>query len=369
MTLETYAESHVDQAVLLQPLGREPPAITPANVRWLWDKRVPLGMQSAMIGMPGQGKSTLAILIAAQITKGELRGHLFGEPSHVLLISYEDVKEVRLRPMAEAAGADLDRLDFLHCRKTGYVIDLASQLGRIEEIVTETNARLLVIDPLVAGLPSDKIDSHRDQSVRAVLAPIAALAEKHDLAVLTLGHFSKGAMSALLGTGGSIGFVGAPRSILVFGVDPRDGADKHRDRVLAHAKSNVGKLQTSLEVKIVGDFIGDVEYGETSIEVPNLIETSRAEIGNSCDVYADDLVREKSADTPRKQAMRFLRELLSDGPHRAKEVIELAQDAGIPKRTLDRAKDDLGVKSVQKGREWWWELPVEPEEEEEEDES
>ena len=59
-------------------------------------------------------------------------------------------------------------------------------------------------------------------------------------------HFSKSAVSALLGAGGSVGFVAAARSILVFGVDPNDeqGA-RGPKRVLAHAKCNVGRLQRS----------------------------------------------------------------------------------------------------------------------------
>ena len=39
---------------------------------------------------------------------------------------------------------------------------------------------------------------------------------------------------------------------------------------------------------------------------------------------------------------------LADGPHRAREVLELAEEADISKNTLYRAKDELGVDSFQK---------------------
>ena len=105
------------------------------------------------------------------------------------------------------------------------------------------------MDPLVAGLPRGEINSHRDQDVRLVLAPLAALAVRRDLAKVLTMNSSKSATSALIGAGGSIAFVGAARSILVFGTDPNDerGAEGPK-RILAHAKCNVGRLQKSRQV-------------------------------------------------------------------------------------------------------------------------
>jgi putative DNA primase/helicase len=329
--------------------------VAPANVRWLWRNWIPLCMQTALVGMPGFGKSTFANKIAAQTTRGELDGDLYGEPADALIISYEDVIAERLRPMAEAAGADLDRVHFLRCRETGRVIDLTTQLPLIEELTVEYQARLLVIDPLVAGLPHGQIDSHKDQSVRSALAPLIALAERRDLALLTIAHPSKANMSALLAHGGSMGFVGAPRSILIFGPDPNHEQGAHgRARVLAHAKSNVGKLQRSRQVGIMPHVLDP--FGAR-------IETSVAVIGDDCEISADELVHpDRRAASPRVRAERFLRELLADGPHKADEVISLAADADISERTLRRAKSELGVRALQKPvRVWWWELPPEDE--------
>lgn len=177
-----------------------------------------------------------------------------------------------------------------------------------------------------------------------------ALAEQRDIALLTTGHFSKGAMSALMGSGGSIGFVGAPRSILAFGPDPRPDAAPHA-RVLAHAKSNVGRLQGSRDVSVIAKFIADG------------IETSCAVMGDECDVSADDLVQvNHREESPVVRAEKFLRELLADGPHRAQEVYDLAEDSDIALRTLKRAKRDLDVDSFRRpdsdGKSvWWWALP------------
>jgi len=118
-------------------------------------------MQTTLIGQPGFGKTSLAMNRSAEITCRMLEGNLYGSPADVLVISNEDVIAQRLRPMAEAAGADLDRVHFVKCEQTGYVIDLTSQLPRIEELVIEHDARMLVIDPLVAGLPAGKVNSFR----------------------------------------------------------------------------------------------------------------------------------------------------------------------------------------------------------------
>ncbi len=304
-------------------------------------------MYSTLVGMPGFGKTTLAMSIAAQVTRGELDGDLAGQPSPVLFISYEDVIEVRLRPMAEAHGADLDRLMFLKAACVGDVLDLTTKLAVIERRIVEHGARMVIVDPLVAGLPNGKVDTHRDQSVRSVLAPLIGLTEPHDIALFSTGHFGKGAMSALMGTGGSIAFVGAPRSILAFGPDPRPDAAPHA-RVLAHVKSNVARLQDSRDVSVIETFISDG------------VGTTRAVMGDENDVHADDLVQvNHREESPVIRAEKFLRDLLADGPHRAQEVFDLAEESGIAVRTLKRAKRDLDVDSFRRpdsgGKSvWWW---------------
>jgi putative DNA primase/helicase len=346
--------------------------IEPANVRWVWRGWVPLGMLSLLLGLPGRGKSTLAEQLAADVTCGRLDGTLSGKPSNVLVISYEDAIAETLVPRLLAAEADLARVEFVACKDVGQVLDLTRHLPEIERRAAEREVKLLVVDPLVAGLPRQDVNTHREGDVRSVLAPLAAMASSQDLSVLSTMHFSKSAVSALLGAGGSIGFVGAARSIVVFGVDPRDdqGATGPK-RVLAHAKCNVGRLQKSREVSLT-EFVID-PFGKC-------ITTSRVELGEQCDVSADDLVRDTSEQkvSPRMAARKFLRELLADGPHRAKEVLELAEDDDISKNTLYRAKDDLGIDSFQRKTEdgkpeWWWLMPEEQEppslaEDEEEDE-
>jgi hypothetical protein len=60
-------------------------------------------------------------------------------------------------------------------------------------------------------------------------------------------------------------------------------------------------------------------------------------------------------------AVRFLQEQLAIGPAQRQTLLELAGQAGISFRTLERAKVQLGVLSQQRreaGRNaWYWRLP------------
>jgi len=62
-----------------------------------------------------------------------------------------------------------------------------------------------------------------------------------------------------------------------------------------------------------------------------------------------------------REAKDFLRDRLSAGPVNSADIIDEARQEGIAKRTLDRAKKDLRIKSrKQRGSPdgtWVWELP------------
>lgn len=60
--------------------------IVPANVTWVWDGRIPRGVLSLRVGMPGWGKSTLAYDLSARVTRGQLRR----SPANVLIATSED---------------------------------------------------------------------------------------------------------------------------------------------------------------------------------------------------------------------------------------------------------------------------------------
>jgi hypothetical protein len=133
-------------------------AIRREAVEWLELGRVPLGMVTVLGGIGGLGKSTLTCLWAAR------------NAGVTLIATAEDSPETTVRPRLEAAGADLDRVHFVLVRTpdgTEDGIAIPDDVSQLDELVTETTASLVVVDPLVAHLPG-RVDAHRDQMCAAL---------------------------------------------------------------------------------------------------------------------------------------------------------------------------------------------------------
>lgn len=332
--------------------------VRPQSVHWLWRGWLPLGTVSLLVGREGLGKSQILVDRVARLSRGELEGDLSGEPATALVASAEDAIAQVLVPRLIAAGADLERVAFVSVgsEATGGTLALPDDIDAIARRAVETAARLIVIDPLVAYIPGST-NTWRDQHVRRVLAPLAALAEACDLAVLGVMHLNKDqAKDALARVGGSVGFTAAARSVLLLGRDPADEeGDRGSRRVLAHAKCNLAPLAGSLAIRIEGRRIGD-----TDVDAP--IETSCAVFVGESAVGADDLVRHRDSDerSAEDAASDFLLAELDDGELAVVELKRRAEDAGLSWRTIERAKARLGIKARKEGRQWLWPLPTPP---------
>src|SRR5262249_4495447 len=117
-------------------------------------------------------------------------------------------------------------------------------LTAIEAAIVQSDAKLVIIDPLMAYL-SPETNSYRDQDMRRILAPITRLAERTGAAIVTVRHFAKGqTANVLYRGGGSIGIIGAARVGLVVAPDPEDIEGPRR--ILAVAKSNAGMKPPAL---------------------------------------------------------------------------------------------------------------------------
>lgn len=138
------------------------------------------------------------------------------DPRSVVLLTAEDGIADTVRPRLDAAGADVDRV-FVFSGvvdpETGTVREpsLPGDLERIEKIVVENDAALVIVDVLSAFLHGS-VDSYRDQDVRGARMPLARLAERTGATVVVLRHLSKsGGANPLYRGGGSIGIIGAAR--------------------------------------------------------------------------------------------------------------------------------------------------------------
>ena len=345
------------RAAAAQPAGlvvRRASEIDVEQVAYLVPDRVPLGALTLLVGDPGLGKSTVTAEWAAGTTTGR-----YGEPATVLVANAEDSAAHVTVPRLAAAGADLERVEFFafsdeHGERP---VTLPDDVPAIEAHAIRAGARLVVIDPLNAHL-SDQTSTHRDHSVRRALAPLAAMAE-HGIAIVVVAHLNKAqGTDAIYRVGGSIGLVGAARSVLLLARDPDDpdGEDGDR-RALAHAKSNWGKLAPTLVY----------QHEPATVTVRGrTVETHRlAEIGES-EIDGRGLLGASHEDPPatkRERAVELLADVLADGEwHRMKEIEAAAGRADISRRVLYRAADEVGIERERRGfpAVAWWRLPVVP---------
>lgn len=254
----------------------------------------------------------------------------------MVILSAEDSLADTVRPRFDAAGGDPEKAVALSTvpdsKGTERQLSIPQDLATIESAIGRVGAILVIIDPLMAFLSGD-VNSFRDQDVRRALAPLAQLAEKTGAAVVVVRHLNKAVGgNALYRGGGSIGIVAAARSALLVAKHPEDD-DR---RVLAPLKSNLGKTSTSLVFSL-----GDAEGGTVRVQWRG--ETS---YGAATLLSAGAGSHKLSA---REEAKEFLREVLASGPVPSADVEEEANAAGISKRTLDRARQELGVVANQLG--------------------
>jgi RecA/RadA recombinase len=334
--------------------------VEPEVVTWVWPGYLPAGKLVVLDGDPSVGKSTLVLDIGARVSAcREMPDGSIGWEGVVVIMSAEDGLADTIRPRLDAAGADIERvIAITEVADKGDVFRpprIPDDVARLEMLVTEHHAVLVIIDVLVAYLSSET-NSYRDQDVRQALAPLAKMAEKTGCCVVVLRHLRKGSSSsAIYAGGGSIAIVGAARVGLMAAFDPDDEELddlNERRRVLAVVKNNIGKMAPSLSYRIVED---------------RTFGTSRIEWLGPATHRADDLVDREHRDDERNDKEAFLRDLLTDGPVPVNDVEKAANDAGgWTLKQLRKPLRRIGGRSRHEGnpadgdrQQWVWTLDKE----------
>jgi DNA repair protein RadA/Sms len=189
--------------------------VQPEPVQWLWPGRIPLGKITILQGDPGLGKSTLALDIASRISRNlpmpDDSVSALSEPAAAFLMSAEDGLSDTIRPRLDAVGADQHRISV---PKDQYFL-VPRDADRIRDAVSQTNAKLVILDPLAAFLDGS-VNSWNNQHVRRALSPLAQVAEQTGAAILLLDHLNKRSGIAAIQRGsGSIAFNAAARCVLL----------------------------------------------------------------------------------------------------------------------------------------------------------
>ena len=329
--------------------------LTPEPYRWLWQYWLAMGKLHILAGAPGQGKTTIALAMAASISiGGRWPDGSRCAAGNVLIWSGEDDPADTLVPRLMAAGADRARCFFIEgARRDGEVVpfDPARDLGQLLEAIEKIGGiSLLVIDPVVSAVTGD---SHKNTEVRRALQPLVDLAAKCDCAVLGITHFAKGGQGTdpAQRVVGSVAFTAVARVVMV--AAKVKGDEEGQDtRILARSKSNIGPDDGGFQYHL-----------EQSEPLPGIhashIAWGKAVEGTARELLTDpdDGPQDEGAGSAKEAAEEFLLELLKDGATATKHIQEQAKEAGISWATVRRASDALGVKKRPSNGSWYWQLP------------
>jgi hypothetical protein len=325
-------------------------------VDWLWPGFIPLAKIVLLEGDPDLAKTTISLDLAARITSGRpMPDGSPGVEGTAVFLGFEDDFADTVVPRFRAAGGDPSKLCLLtHIQgpEGPRPYSIPTDVPHIETVVREKQARLLIIDPLMAALDTE-VKSNIDHHVRRALAPLKDLAERCGCTVLLIRHWNKNVAVAnlLYRGGGSIGILGASRAALAVTTDPEDPSR----RVLIPVKANLAaqEARPAIRYRVVGVEVPETEIVTAGIEWlgktdARKLATALAQAGAPIDTSAIG------------EAVGILTELLRDGPVQADEAKKYMRDAGVAARTLDRAKARANVwarpRTENGERRWWWEL-------------
>lgn len=175
--------------VKLKPVKMADIVSTP--IEWLWKPFIPSGKCTLLEGDPDIGKSWTLLKIVTTLTRGEaLPRSRTLEPANALLMMGEDALGDTIKPRLEVMGADISRIFALD----GALTLSAEGLRTIEAAITETQSKVVVIDPLVAYMGGD-VDMNRANHMRAMMGGLGKVAERTNSAILCLRHLTKGSSS------------------------------------------------------------------------------------------------------------------------------------------------------------------------------
>lgn len=307
-------------------------SITAKKIEWLWYPYIPYGRITIVQGDPGEGKTTLALNIAALLSTGQSMpdSEIQMPPYSIIYQSTEDGLADTVKPRLIGAGADCSRIAFIDDVIESLTLDDA----RIEHAILQAEARLLILDPLQSFIGKD-VDLHRANDVRPLMRGLANVAERTNCAIMVIGHMNKSVGAKGLYRGlGSIDITAAARSVLLVG----RLRDEPTIRVMTQIKNNLapeGKA-IAFELNEIDGFRWIGQY----------------------DVTVDDILNgEKPVEESKRiQAQTIIEEMLFENQCPCTKIYAACLEHGIGKRTVDAAKQLLGVKSLKQPDGWYWSL-------------
>ena len=310
------------------------------EVEWLWYPYIPYGKITIIEGDPGEGKTTLVLKLAAALSRGlplPCDDDKEYEPIHIIYQTAEDGIEDTIKPRLEKAGADCSMIRVID--ETDKELSITDD--RLEQAIIETGARLIILDPIQAYIGAT-VDMHRANEIRPVLKHLGIIAEKHNCAIILIGHMNKasGSKSTYRGLG-SIDIQATARSVLLVA----RLRDKPNIRIMAHDKSSLAPAGDAIRFEMTEDN-GMVCIGPYDITIDELLSGNEGRGKKKLDI-----------------AENFIKEYFgSNKVIPSNEIMMEAAKRSIKRNTLLSAKKKLGITSDKEKAEdgtiyWTWVMP------------
>ena len=310
------------------------------EVEWLWYPYIPYGKITIIEGDPGEGKTTLVLKLAAALSRGlplPCDDDKEYEPIHIIYQTAEDGIEDTIKPRLEKAGADCSMIRVID--ETDKELSMTDD--RLEQAIIETGARLIILDPIQAYIGAT-VDMHRANEIRPVLKHLGIKAEKHNCAIILIGHMNKasGSKSTYRGLG-SIDIQATARSVLLVA----RLRDKPNIRIMAHDKSSLAPAGDAIGFEMTEDN-GMVCIGPYDITIDELLSGNEGRGKKKLDI-----------------AENFIKEYFgSNKVIPSNEIMMEAAKRSIKRNTLLSAKKKLGITSDKEKAEdgtiyWTWVMP------------
>lgn len=310
------------------------------EVEWLWYPYIPYGKITIIEGDPGEGKTTLVLKLAAALSRGlplPCDDDKEYEPIHIIYQTAEDGIEDTIKPRLEKAGADCSMIRVID--ETDKELSMTDY--RLEQAIIETKARLIILDPIQAYIGAT-VDMHRANEIRPMLKHLGIIAEKHNCAIILIGHMNKasGSKSTYRGLG-SIDIQATARSVLLVA----RLRDKPNIRIMAHDKSSLAPAGDAIGFEMTEDN-GMVCIGPYDITIDELLSGNEGRGKKKLDI-----------------AENFIKEYFgSNKVIPSNEIMMEAAKRSIKRNTLLSAKKKLGITSDKEKAEdgtiyWTWVMP------------
>lgn len=296
------------------------------TVSWLWNRWLPIGLPTMVVGAPEVGKSILALMIVRSVITGSCWPDGSFPDGEGLVVWYDtENAEAINHERSQAWGIPREKVlvPSLHNDPLSDVNLLTSEgWAAFETAVRTPGVRLVVVDSLGGAYLREN-----DPDVKFLIKKLGQLARDLQVALiivhhprkLQLGEYNIITLDRVRGHSGIIQF-----ARVIWAVERPDPLtpDKARCKVI---KSNLGRKPESFGFEILDEGI----------------------------VWTD-APHEPKQETQRDKAADLLKTLLKTGPVPATEIYSEAEGAGISKATVTRAKKALGIGAYRKNNRWEW---------------